>query len=590
MLSKSQFGEVWKVRFSEDSSLFTLKKLLKNKIKRVESQFIRELSRWFKIRHKNLQQLSSFSEDEDFFYLLMEHLEGLSLQKRLQQGPKPEKSFCKSILIQVLEVLEHLHSLHPPVIYKHVHPESIFIDSSGIVKLADSSWPGGSLEQDSGSTLDYLAPEMFGKADFGTSVDVWAVGVLAFELLAGHSPFRKTGSHGVLAHIQKGNFKFPHDFDVGMKKLLAQVLVIDPLKRLTASQVKGHKWFLTRKVEVSDLIDISKKYFHQKIIEKKKENQQIVEKIQNIQENIEILNENCEKIQEKIRNFQQVSEILTDENEKVGKNLDYLMSQEFEESNEAEIPSYSGQIEKLKQKMSVLEMMTSTLLSTRDSRANSLVFLSSNQEILKTRLFFLNEFNKSMQSFSLLMAKALVFSVSGADVEVFNDLSSSVNFQFSQSCESLLTKIQDMDNLIFLKERYLCELSVLYQEKQKELLQSYLTKKNELEAKRRKNKEENLKSLKRFTKDLMNKQGKGFDFSDFKIVEEKRKTFHEIFEKMKEVQRKVQLAKRDLLKIRVRAYRTRLDLNEKVKVLDNLTEALMQAKAGMKIFKARRIC
>jgi hypothetical protein len=59
---------------------------------------------------------------------------------------------------------------------------------------------------------------------------------------------------------------------------------------------------------------------------------------------------------------------------------------------------------------------------------------------------------------------------------------------------------------------------------------------------------------------------------------------------MKEVQRKVQLAKRDLLKIRVRAYRTRLDLNEKVKVLDNLTEALMQAKAGMKIFKARRIC
>lgn len=599
-LSKSQFGEVLTVKIAENDNLFTLKKILKSKIKRVESQFIREISRWYKIKHKNLQQVVSFTEDEDFFYLLMEHLQGQSLLKRLQSDKKLEKNSILQITSQLIDAIEHLHSLHPPVIYKHIKPENIFIDLNGNIKLSEFSWPSGSVDEDSNllgaSTLDYLAPEMFGKTDFGIAVDVWAVGVLIYEMSLGRSPFRKSSMTGILTDIQKSNVVYPQDADPLLKSLLAKILVSDPGRRIKISEIRGHKWFIKRKIDLFELAQVDVRYLKEKIEKQVSENARLAGKVAETQKEILGLNEVVEKLQEKVSNSQKILELLDDENCKSRNQLESLETEEQDiiESSETEQETHSIQIENLKKKIQVLECCQVNLLQIRTLKSASIETLSETHSMLSSQLYLLNEYHKTLLSPSLMMAKALVYSVPLAEVDFFNQQIGPVNLELSKTCESLLTKIQDIDNLIFLKERYFCELSVLYQEKQKELLKAYQENKNELESKAKRKQSDNYRVFKHYAEDLVDKKLKNLGFSEINVeieeLENKRKKFLELDSRLKETRRKIVLAKRDLLKIRIKAHRKKLDVDGKLSVLTNLTEAMLQAKVGLKIFKANRVC
>ncbi len=81
-------------------------------------------------------------------------------------------------------------------INRDIKPENLLVDGKGNLKLADFGWsnflkPNASDVRDTFcGTLDYLAPEMLEtghKHDF--NIDIWAIGVLAFELSTGSSPF-----------------------------------------------------------------------------------------------------------------------------------------------------------------------------------------------------------------------------------------------------------------------------------------------------------------------------------------------------------------------------------------------------------------
>ena len=64
----------------------------------------------------------------------------------------------------------------------------------GIAKLCDFGWSStfkDSMRSTFCGTLDYVSPEMKDKGEYNTSVDLWSIGILAFELLAGFPPHKK---------------------------------------------------------------------------------------------------------------------------------------------------------------------------------------------------------------------------------------------------------------------------------------------------------------------------------------------------------------------------------------------------------------
>jgi len=97
----------------------------------------------------------------------------------------------------VTKALKYIHS--KDVIHRDIKPENL-LRSFETIKLADFGWschaPSNKRQTFCG-TLDYLPPEMCteeGKVSYDKTVDIWSIGVLAFELCVGKPPFESSNS------------------------------------------------------------------------------------------------------------------------------------------------------------------------------------------------------------------------------------------------------------------------------------------------------------------------------------------------------------------------------------------------------------
>ena len=599
-IGQNQFGEVWKVKSTPLSETFTLKKITKSKIQKIQSQFTREINKWYKICHKSLIRIISHYEDNDFLYLLMEKTEGIPLSKKLQIEKRLEKSTAIDILTQVIDTIEYLHNLHPPVMYKHIKPDNILVDSDGNVKMTDFCWANAISEEDSGglgsSTLEYLAPEMFGKPDFGISIDIWCIGILLYEVIIGKSPFKKNFSVGILSDIQKCNVFYPDDMEPVLKDLIGKILVKEPGKRISLVEIKNHQWFTKLTIKDVECDGITAKYLIREIKREQEENKKLSKKIRATATEIEFLSESCFKLEEKITGAQQISNILSDENDKTSKNLDILdhADDENTENPDDELSSLKSKIELHNRKLESLNLKYKNLSEIKEIKQKSIEFSDIHYNSLSSLLELLNERHKSILSPSLMMAKALVYTLPGSDVELFNLLCGPVGSHFIQSCESLLTKLHDTNDVTFLKERYICELSILYKKKQAELLKDYEEKNTELHHKARKNQAENYKILLNYAESIINKKIGELDLDKVEVdandLKEKQERFGKLFESYKNTQNSIQLRKRQILKSKILKYRKNEELQTKISTLSNLTESMLQEKVSLDLFKVRRIC
>lgn len=97
-------------------------------------------------------------------------------------------------------------------------------------------------------TPGYVAPEVISdkSAGYGKAVDMWSLGVILYILLCGYPPFYNDDTNTLFRLIMAAEYTFDDDdfaeVSVVAKSLITQLLVLDPLKRLTASQVLEHPW------------------------------------------------------------------------------------------------------------------------------------------------------------------------------------------------------------------------------------------------------------------------------------------------------------------------------------------------------------
>ena len=120
------------------------------------------------------------------------------------------------------------------------------------VKLTDFGWSIDCSEikehSETTGTLDYLSPEMVNSQYYSFPVDIWALGVLTFELLTGTQPFIAPAYRDTYRRIASVDFSFPSDLTDSdakhAKNFVSALLVKAPEKRLKLSEILEHP-FLT---------------------------------------------------------------------------------------------------------------------------------------------------------------------------------------------------------------------------------------------------------------------------------------------------------------------------------------------------------
>ncbi len=125
--------------------------------------------------------------------LILEYLEGQDLQRRLAGGPMAVDAVI-SVLDQMLDALMHAHAQAVPVVHRDLKPSNVFLTEDGRVKLLDfgiARAADGTKASQTGQlgsgTWDYMAPEVWDGQRATPAVDVYAVGLVAWEMLTGRA-------------------------------------------------------------------------------------------------------------------------------------------------------------------------------------------------------------------------------------------------------------------------------------------------------------------------------------------------------------------------------------------------------------------
>jgi len=157
-----------------------------------KERFLLEARMAGNIDHQNIISIYDFGEDEQGRpYMVMEYLQGEDLKEAIKKGHTGELRDRLKIAIPVARALQCVHK--NKLIHRDVKPDNVHINTQGVVKLMDfgiAKSEGLSMTQ-VGFVLGtpyYMAPEQVTGAEITSQVDVYAFGVLLFELLAGIRP------------------------------------------------------------------------------------------------------------------------------------------------------------------------------------------------------------------------------------------------------------------------------------------------------------------------------------------------------------------------------------------------------------------
>jgi len=149
-----------------------------------------------RLTHPRIAAIFDYGEDEQIAYIVMELVNGRSLYEHLQNKAKFDLTEIGEIVRQLLDGLGYAHA--QGVVHRDVKPSNLLINDDGRIKISDF----GIAHLDSSSLTQigeimgspgYMSPEQFTGDEPDASTDIYAAGVIAYELLTGRKPF--TGSN-----------------------------------------------------------------------------------------------------------------------------------------------------------------------------------------------------------------------------------------------------------------------------------------------------------------------------------------------------------------------------------------------------------
>ena len=117
-------------------------------------------------------------------------------------------------ILALADALGFCHLKH--VIHRDIKPENLLLGYKGEIKIADFGWSvhaPSSRRTTLCGTLDYLPPEMIENKDHDHTVDIWALGVLAYEFLVGSPPFEAEGHSEVRGRAAQPHAPSPQRLD-----------------------------------------------------------------------------------------------------------------------------------------------------------------------------------------------------------------------------------------------------------------------------------------------------------------------------------------------------------------------------------------
>ncbi|WP_163998280.1 serine/threonine protein kinase [Pyxidicoccus caerfyrddinensis] len=187
----------------------------------VARRFLNEAKSYARVAHPNAVNLHDFGQDEEgTLYICMEYVEGDDLKRLLSNAGRLPVHEAADIILQVADVLAYAHARQ--VVHRDLKPENVMVRQGmrgwhvkvldfGIARISDGA-PRLTMQGAVAGTPRYMSPEQAMGQDVDSRADIYAVGVVLFELLTGQQPFDGTSVAEIMQ--KQVHQSMPHLADV----------------------------------------------------------------------------------------------------------------------------------------------------------------------------------------------------------------------------------------------------------------------------------------------------------------------------------------------------------------------------------------
>ena len=198
-----------------------------------KQRFINEAKAASSLQHQNICTIHEIDETEDGqLFICMDCYEGETLKSKVANGPLESIEVIK-IMLQIADGLNKTHS--KGIIHRDIKPANIFISNEGIVKILDFGLASSSSRNEftqidnSSGTCNYMSPEQVLGEEADHRTDIWALGIVMFEMLTGKPPFDSTYNEAIIysilnVELEKINTRLPESLNQIIFKCLQKDL------------------------------------------------------------------------------------------------------------------------------------------------------------------------------------------------------------------------------------------------------------------------------------------------------------------------------------------------------------------------------
>lgn len=206
------------------------------------------------LNHPNIIKLYDYFIQENKISLVLEYAQHGNLFKLMRKQRQNEQQIHK-YFTQTANALMYIHT--QKLIHRDLKPENLLLDSNFNIKVCDFGWSG--LKQSGQSrftfcgTLDYMSPEVIRGDNQSYEVDIWALGILLYELFHDVAPFKGNTHTELLNNIVEKKPKISPMVPKEAKDLILRLLAIEPSKRINLQEIKTHPFVLKYPCEFTEL-------------------------------------------------------------------------------------------------------------------------------------------------------------------------------------------------------------------------------------------------------------------------------------------------------------------------------------------------
>ena len=266
-IGKGTCSEVYLAKdFKTENNIYAIKHMNKSHIiKEIYTLQIiyNEIEIHSRLNHKNIITLYNKYENDTDIYLIMEYANKGNLYNLLQRKKYFKEQEAYFYFKQVVEAISYLHSYN--IIHRDIKPENLLLSDNNdennknnlILKLCDFGWctllsNNNDHRNTICGTVEYMAPEILNNEEYNKGIDIWALGILLYELCHGYSPFnnetnnKKNKINIIEKKIKESTFKIKDELSFECKDLIKKCLIKDLNKRITIEDIIKHpflkKW------------------------------------------------------------------------------------------------------------------------------------------------------------------------------------------------------------------------------------------------------------------------------------------------------------------------------------------------------------